>query len=72
MPHGYLKHAAKGDVSRRAMRGGGSGKSLGSGGSARRRMKEIKLGADGTKKGSRGPRPRRKGRPEARHDVRGA
>ena len=54
MPHGYLKHAAKGDVSRRAMRGGGSGKSLGSGGSARRRMKEIKLGADGTKKGSRG------------------
>lgn len=52
MPHGYLKHAPKGSLSRREMRGGGSGKSTGS--ACRRRMKEIKLGADGFKKGSRG------------------
>jgi len=52
MPHGYLKHATKGEISRREMRGGGSGKSSAS--ACRRRMKEIKLGADGFKKGSRG------------------
>lgn len=52
MPHGYLKHAPKGEISRREMRGGGSGKASAS--AARRRMKEIKLGADGFKKGSRG------------------
>jgi hypothetical protein len=52
MPHGYLKRATKGEISRRKMRGGGSGKSNAS--AHLRRMKEIKLGADGFKKGSRG------------------
>lgn len=52
MPHGYLKHAPKGEVSRHVMRGGSSGKSTGS--SCRRRLKEIKLGGDGFKTGSRG------------------
>ena len=52
MPRGYLRHCPKGDVCQRKMRGGGSGKSSGS--SCRRRLKEVKLGADGLKAGSRG------------------
>lgn len=52
MPHGYLKHATKGEFSRRVMRGGSSAKSGAS--ASRRRLKEIKLGGDGQKKGSRG------------------
>ena len=63
MPHGYLKHAPKGDVSRRAMRGGSSGKSRGDAG--RKRLKETKLGGDGSKSGSRG----HGGKGRSRHEL---